>query len=138
MTFLIPLLFLFNLLFAYQTQAEIGFGSFGLGVLGVLGSLTGIILWIWGFISLGKSFSVLPKAKKLQTTGIYKYFCHPIYMGIGLSCLGIAIALGSWPGLIYAIFIVIPLNIIRAKREEKVLMAKFGQKYFEYQQKTIF
>lgn len=78
---------------------------------------------------MGSSFSVLAKAKKLKTGGAYKFFRHPIYLGINLTCLGIAMGLGSWLGLVYAILIVIPLNLIRAKKEEKTLSQKFGRKY---------
>lgn len=136
-TFLVPLLFLLGLLISYETQTTVGFSSLVLGILGILGSLGGIIIWLWGFISLGSSFSVLPKAKKLKSGGAYQFFRHPIYLGIGLSSLGISVSLGSWFGLAYVLFIVIPLNMIRIKGEEKVLLERFGKKYSDYKQKTI-
>lgn len=124
--------------FLVPTQTTVGFGNLGLGILGALGCFVGLILWLWGFISLGNSFAFLPKAKKLKTNGAYQFFRHPIYLGIALTCLGIAIGLGSWVGLICTIFIVIPLNIIRIKGEEKVLLERFGKEYSDYKQKTIF
>lgn len=136
-TFFAPLLFLFFLFLSSQTKTTVGFGNLLLGIFGVLGCLVGLILWLWGLISLGSSFSILPKAKKLKTGGAYKFFRHPIYLGIALSYLGISISLGSFWGLFYTIFIIIPLNIIRAKKEEKVLMTAFLKKYLEYRKKVV-
>ena len=134
-TFLVPILFLFSLLLSNQTQTIPGFGNFLLGVFGCLGAFLGLILWGWGFISLGSSFSVLPKAKKLKTKGAYQFFRHPIYLGIDLSCLGIAIGLGSWPGLLFTLFVIVPLNFFRAKREEKKLEKQFREEYLLYKSK---
>ncbi len=98
--------------------------------------MAGLGLWVWGFLSLGKSFAVLPKAKELKTKGAYKFFRHPIYIGIALSCLGISLGMGSLPGILFTFLIIIPLNIFRAKKEEKELEKKFGKDYLEYKSKV--
>ncbi|MBI4999557.1 DUF1295 domain-containing protein [Candidatus Gottesmanbacteria bacterium] len=116
LTFFIPLLYLLAVLIIYATGTNLGFGL-PWAVVGLILTFIGLILWIFGFINLGKrAFSVLPKAKVLKTTGIYKYFRHPIYLGITLTCLGLSLSLGSKAGLFYTILIIIPLNIIRARK----------------------
>lgn len=106
-------------------------------IIGLLVTLLGLFLWGMGFLNLGKkAFSILPEAKVLQTERIYKYFRHPIYLGITLTFLGLSLSLGSWEGFIYIIIIIIPLTIIRAREEEKVLMAKFGQEYLDYKKRV--
>ncbi|KKR31347.1 MAG: hypothetical protein UT63_C0073G0013 [Candidatus Gottesmanbacteria bacterium GW2011_GWC2_39_8] len=70
---------------------------------------------------MGNSFGVLPEKKKRVKRGLYKYFDHPIYVGIYLTFLGLSIALGSLPGFLYDLVIMIPLSYYRAKKEEKLL-----------------
>lgn len=139
LTLFIPLLYFLTILIILKTSTIIGFGIISLGILGLIITFIGLFLWGSGFIALGPaSFSVLPKAKILKTSGIYKYFRHPVYLGITLTCLGLSLSLGSKVGLVYTIFIILPLNIVRALREEKILTAKFGQKYLAYKKKTLF
>lgn len=138
LTFFIPLLYLLAILIIWQTSSAVfGFGKF-FGILGTVITFVGLFLWSSGFIALTPaSFSVLPKAKILQTGGVYKYFRHPIYLGVTLACLGLSLSLCSEVGLFYTIFIIIPLNIIRAVKEEKILTAKFGQEYLSYKKRTF-
>lgn len=135
LTFLIPLLYFLGLIVILQTMK---ITNFFLAVLGLIVTFLGLFFWGLGFYFLGRpSFAVLPKAKKLQTGGLYKYFRHPIYLGITLALLGLSLSTSSLLGFIYTIIIIIPLNILRAKREERVLIAKFGPKYLAYRQKTL-
>ena len=46
--------------------------------------LLGQVLCIWGIITLRKSFSLLPEARELVTTGPYKLLHHPIYVGYSM------------------------------------------------------
>ncbi len=137
LTFLIPLLFLLDILIIYSTGKNLGFGLFW-AILGLTLTFSGLILWILGFVGLGRrAFAVLPKAKALETGGVYRYFRHPVYLGIALTLVGLSLTLGSWPGLAYTIIIILPLNTVRAQREEKVLEARFGQTYLEYRRRTL-
>lgn len=134
----IPLIYLLAILIISKTSTILGFGMIFLAILGLVAAFAGLFLWGIGFLTLGHaSFSVLPKAKVLKTSGVYKYFRHPIYLGIILTCFGLSLSLGSREGLAYTIFIIIPLNIARAAKEEKVLTNKFGQEYANYKKKTL-
>jgi protein-S-isoprenylcysteine O-methyltransferase Ste14 len=138
LTLFIPLLYFLPVAIVLHTQTIIGFGSVPLVLLGILIAYTGIFFWFTGFIKLGwKNLTVLPKARSLIKTGVYKYFRHPIYLGTTLTFTGLSLCLGSWPGLFYTILVIIPLNILRARNEEKLLIKEFRGKYIKYQKKTL-
>lgn len=89
--------------------------------------------------TLGRSFSVVPKATALVTTGIYSRIRNPIYVSGLIFLVGLIVMVrrpASW--LVLAIIIVIPLQIIRARREARVLEAKFGEEYRKYRARTWF
>jgi len=87
---------------------------------------------------LGRSLAVLPGSEKLITAGIYKYLRHPIYVGIDLTLAGLFLALGSTYGFLYLVLVVLPLNILRSRLEEKALLQKFGEPYRDYLSRTWF
>lgn len=115
----IPLLYLFNILIAIQPSNILI--SEQLKVLGVVIALLGIIFWILSYIYLGKSFGVLPQIQKKVKTGLYKYFNHPMYIGISATMIGISIANNSFYGLVFYCLVILPLLIVRARLEEKSL-----------------
>jgi protein-S-isoprenylcysteine O-methyltransferase Ste14 len=86
---------------------------------------------------LGPSFSVTPQARELVTHGMYCKIRNPMYVFSALLLAGFALALQiRYLFLLYAILI--PIQIIRARKEAKVLEAKFGDTYREYRNKTWF
>src|ERR1700677_2180820 len=106
--------------------------SIGLA-LGVIG-LGGVILSRY---TLGKSFSIRAKATALVTGGIYSRIRNPIYVSGMILLSGLILIL--WRLDLLAIFLVIvPVQIIRARREAAVLEAKFGDAYREYRKRTWF
>jgi protein-S-isoprenylcysteine O-methyltransferase Ste14 len=48
------------------------------------------------------------------------------------------VACGSVPCLVYVLVVVIPLNIFRARAEEKVLLEQLGPAYQKYRDSTLF
>ena len=100
-------------------------------------SLACAALWFVARWQLGNAFSVTPQASQLVTRGLYSKIRHPIYMFGTLAFLFVVLALLGWPGLIIW-GIVILIQVIRARREERVLAETFGAEYTVYRSKTWF
>ncbi|MBP7967381.1 isoprenylcysteine carboxylmethyltransferase family protein [Candidatus Woesebacteria bacterium] len=75
------------------------------------------------------------EGQQLVTGGIYGYIRHPIYLGFVLTGLGVQFMMGSY--LLLLFMIVLPwIAYWQSKREEKILIAKFGKTYEEYKKNT--
>ena len=135
---LIPLLYLLPLLFAYLGPKNFGFGYDELVYTGLAIGAVGVALWILSMFPLGPSLAVLPGTDRLVTRGMYRYMRHPIYVGIVLTLSGLFLACGSKICLVYVFTVVIPLNIFRARAEEKVLREQLGNSYQQYCANTFF
>lgn len=108
-----------------------------LRIAGVAIALPAFILFSIARVQLGRSFSVEAKAIELVTTGIYSRIRNPIYFFGALMILGVIIWTGR-PVLLLVYVILIPMQIIRARKESQVLEAKFGDAYLEYKRGTWF
>lgn len=87
--------------------------------------------------TLGRSFSVKAKATELVTGGLYSRIRNPIYVSGVIFLVGIAIMLRK-PPLLLIFVVLIPMQILRARREAAVLEAEFGDAYRTYRQQTWF
>ena len=87
--------------------------------------------------TLGRSFSVRARATELVTTGIYSRIRNPIYLSGAIFLLGLILVV-RLPVLGLFLLVIIPMQIIRARREARVLEAKFGEAYREYRRGTWF
>ena len=88
-------------------------------------------------MELGPAFSVQAKATTLVTTGVYSRIRNPIYVFGAIFILGIIIWTGR-PWLLAIFAALIPLQVVRSRKEERVLTEKFGAAYLDYKQKTWF
>lgn len=86
---------------------------------------------------LGGSFSVTPQARKLVTTGIYARFRNPIYLASPFLLIGLALVLANWWPMLLMV-VIVPVQIVRARREAAVLRAAFGAEYDRYRARTWF
>ncbi len=100
-------------------------------IIAIVIGLPSFVLMILSRRQLGKSFSVMPEAKALVTTGLYSKIQHPMYLTLDLFLLAIIILIG-WPILLIIWGLIIVMQTIQAQREEKVLEAAFGNNYKEY------
>jgi protein-S-isoprenylcysteine O-methyltransferase Ste14 len=106
-------------------------------LIGLLLALIGLAGVILSRYTLGRSFSIAPKATALVTSGIYSRIRNPIYLFGMIFLIGLALIVGR-PELLAVLLVLIPMQIIRARREAAVLEAKFGDAYREYRQRTWF
>jgi len=143
--------------FAIGMRAEVWFVTLapliGIALLLILGGaagpwtparIAGLALTIIGIVpltiarfNLGDSFSIAPEARKLVTHGIYSRIRHPVYVFATLIVAGVAFYFRI-PMLLLVLAPLIPVQIARARREEQVLEAKFGEEYRAYRRKTWF
>jgi protein-S-isoprenylcysteine O-methyltransferase Ste14 len=101
--------------------------------LGLIG-LGGVILARY---TLGRSFSVAPKATELVTSGIYSRIRNPIYVSGIVFLVGLFLMLR-----LRYLWVLLPvvaiMQTIRARQEAHVLEVKFGDAYREYRKRTWF
>jgi protein-S-isoprenylcysteine O-methyltransferase Ste14 len=86
---------------------------------------------------LGTSFSIMPEAKALVTAGLYSRIQHPMYVFLDLFLVSVIVGL-HWPILLGAWAIVVVVQTVQGRREEKVLAAAFGPDYEAYTGRTWF
>lgn len=96
------------------------------------------ILIFGGFILLSAAWKVLYEAQQshnLATQGPYAYVRHPQYVGFILIMLGF---LFQWPTFITLIMfpILVTMYVKLARREEREVLAEFGEKYRRYMNST--
>jgi len=97
----------------------------------------GMVLLLIARIQLGRSFAVTAQARQLVTTGLYSRIRNPIYLFSALFVAGVIVAAGR-PMLLLILLVLVPVQIMRARREEQVLGAAFGEKYARYKAQTWF
>ena len=106
-------------------------------VIGIIIGLPSFLLMLISRRQLGDSFTIMPEAKKLVTTGLYYRIQHPLYFFLDLFLVSIIVVLG-WSLLLWIWIILVVMQILQSRREEKVLAAAFGAEYKTYQQQTWF
>lgn len=105
----------------------------GVGLLVVTG-----LLLVWMFRTLGKNLTdtvVTRKMHTLVTTGPYRWVRHPFYTSAALLVLANSLATANWFFFVMgcAMFL---LLVIRTRKEEENLIARFGDDYRNYMQRT--
>ena len=106
-------------------------------LVGIAIALPCALLLMVARMQLGSAFSVEAKASKLVRTGLYSRIRNPIYVFGGVLLVGLLLLAGR-PVLLLLLLVLIPLQVVRIRREEKVLAEKFGAEYEEYKRGTWF
>ena len=135
---------------------SIGIGSAGLGVVSPtlaplsaagLGGTAAVLLLMGGAIALfaassrelGRNWSLVARTRsdhELVCTGPYARVRHPIYLGMLLFLLALAVALGHWIQLIIAVPIFLAGTAIRTRIEDGLLEESFGEQFRAYRKST--
>lgn len=106
---------------------------------GVLGALTGLFLIA---ISLGlfRRFRTRPEPwqpdQALIASGVYKFSRNPMYLGMALLCLGIAMLFNSLAGVLLVGVALLVIDRYVVAREETYLARRFGAAYDAYRAKV--
>ena len=108
-----------------------------LRITGLAIAIPSFLLLVLARIQLGRAFSVQARATTLVTTGLYSRIRNPIYIFSGPMIAGVILWVNRpWWLLIFVV--VIPMQVIRSRKEERVLTEKFGASYLDYKRKTWF
>jgi protein-S-isoprenylcysteine O-methyltransferase Ste14 len=102
--------------------------------LGVLLCLVGLLLFLWGIVSFGRSFRVgidTEHPDKLITTGVFAISRNPLYVAFAFILLGQFLIFSNWILLLYmgAGIWLIHRQVLR---EEDYLKKHYGKEYSEY------
>lgn len=90
-------------------------------------------------LTLGKFWSLhleIREGHRLITEGIYQYMRHPAYAAIMLEVVSIPLVGNAYWSLLIGLGMYIPLLLVRWSREEKEMVAKFGEEYERYRREV--
>ena len=109
-------------------------------------NLTGILLLVIG-VSLNliadatfkrEKTTVKPfeKSTALVVTGVFQISRHPMYLGMVLILLGVAILMGTLTPLIVIVIFGILIELVFVRTEERMLEEQFGAAWVAYKKKV--
>ena len=113
-----------------------GFGHGGRAAAGAAVYAVALAVRYWAFVSLGPQWHVDVSdpghGRRLVRTGPYRFVRHPIYLGSCLEAVGLPWLLGAWVALALGVCVFAPLELARARYEERFLRGVFGEAYAQY------
>lgn len=111
--------------------------TFATNVLADVATLFGFIVAIWSRRALGRSWSsevIVQKEHELIQRGPYALIRHPMYSGLLLMLLGVAIYYGRYPWIL--IFVCCLFGLYTKSQLEEKLLAKTFPDYENYKRRT--
>jgi protein-S-isoprenylcysteine O-methyltransferase Ste14 len=112
--------------------------SAGLRGAGVGVFAAGLGLLTWTLRGLGPNLTdtvVTRREHSLVTSGPYRWVRHPFYDAMALLILAFALMAANWFVLVTGAAVCI-LLAVRSRTEEAMLLARFGEPYAAYRQRT--
>jgi protein-S-isoprenylcysteine O-methyltransferase Ste14 len=106
--------------------------------------IAGLILTVAGTTALtvarfqlGNSFTIRAEANELVTSGLYAKIRNPVYIFSAVLVGGMLLYVDQ-PKWFWIFLILIPVQLIRARAEARVLEDRFGDVYRQYRSHTWF
>jgi protein-S-isoprenylcysteine O-methyltransferase Ste14 len=109
-----------------------------IGIIADIVALLGMLIMIYARVTLGKNWSANVTFKEnheLITNGPYAYVRHPIYSGLILIILSVAIHSGNFAWLLLFVLFFFGAYY-KARKEEKLLIKHFPDTYPAYMKKV--
>ena len=88
---------------------------------------------------LGRNWSLVARTRsdhELVRTGPYSRVRHPIYLGLMLFLVALAVGLGHWGQLLVALPLFVAGTAIRTSVEDNLLEQRFGSAFRDYRSST--
>ena len=93
-------------------------------IAGIVLWVSGLLLGLWPLWQLRRSFSIVPAARELVTSGPYRFARHPIYAAHILGYAGLWLLHATFP-LALVVVLWFALMCLRVHYEEQLLMQVF-------------
>lgn len=114
-------------------------GRPGTVVAGVVATAAGVGLAFTGVAAVIRHrTTIVPHhpVATLLTSGAYRLSRNPMYTGLAIAYLGVALLLGSWwPLALWPLVIVVVRQLV-IRPEEQYLTQRFGSTYIDYQSRV--
>jgi protein-S-isoprenylcysteine O-methyltransferase Ste14 len=107
--------------------------------LGAVPMLLGLALSIWAarlFRRAGTGLQLQDGGSVLVTSGPYRLSRNPMYLGMLIWLLGMAVLLGSAIALLFPGDFFLAANFVVIPLEERSMERSWGQQYVEYKEKV--
>lgn len=134
-----PIWALFYLLIAGALSALAGWPRLpGLPIvpLGVVLVIAGVAIPAWALTTFRRAGATLrPEATehaRLVVDGPYRFTRNPMYVGLTLVTLGIAVSIGAWPMFLAPIAFVVTVGLVHIPYEETAMRREFGGAFDDY------
>jgi len=105
----------------------------------VILGVAGLVIMMWGwwlFKKFDAAICPTARAECLVTSGVYQLTRNPMYLGILLMIIGIAVYVGTLPFYLAAIAYFYVMNNIFCPYEESKLIESFGVLYCAYKNRV--
>jgi protein-S-isoprenylcysteine O-methyltransferase Ste14 len=108
-------------------------------------SLAGIVIIFIGFMLMGKTWDLFKKynttldfekSAHLVKEGVFSKTRNPMYIGMFLLLLGLAICFRNIFSLIVPFGFLLIIQLLFIPKEEKLMLGEFGQEYLDYKKKV--
>ena len=110
-----------------------------LGTLSYICYLIGLCILILAVNSFKKQNTTvnpikIEKASSLVTSGIFEYSRNPMYLGMALILLGLALMFNVVGGILFTLLFTIFITKFQIRSEEEVMESLFGEDFLKYKQ----
>lgn len=102
----------------------------------VAGGLGIVLAAIRGFARAGTRVEPWAPSSRIVTCGIYSLSRNPMYVGMALVMIGLAVVMGSVSALAMVAVAVIVVDRTVIRREEDYLERKFGREFTDYRRRV--
>lgn len=110
--------------------------GFPLPLLGIALVIVPWVLPVWAIIVFRRAGAEIkptsPTNRELVESGPYRFTRNPMYLGLVLVTLGIAVWIGAWPMLLAPIAVFVTANWVHIPFEEAKMRRQFGAAFDEY------